>query len=259
MDARRARACGRARYARLRAVLGGVLAMPTKRSSVLAGVAISVGCLALIALPVLIRTFAVQPFSMPSGSMEPSLLIGDYFFVNKSAYGYSHYSLPFSPRLFLGRILAARPQRGDLAVFRLPRNDTVDYVKRVIGLPGDRIQLKNGVLYINGAAIRRDRMANFEYAEDRRLLLAARWRETLPNGASYETLGQDLATTMEFLVPPENYFVLGDDRDNSLDSRFPREFGYVPDENLVGRVAVIFFSVGPSGLPRTERIGLTPQ
>jgi len=189
--------------------------------------------------------------------MEPSLLQGDYFLANKFAYGYSRYSLRFSQHLFSGRIFAAQPKRGDLVVFRGPRD--FDYVKRVVGLPGDRIQMKGGALYINGAAVRRERIADYEDARDRRLVLVGRWRETLPGGASYETLEQRGMNTQEFLVPAESYFVLGDNRDNSLDSRFPREFGYVPAENLIGRVALIFFSIGPGGLPRNERIGLTPR
>lgn len=233
--------------------------MPAKRSSFWGLFLLIASGPALVAFIVLIYTCAYQPFSVPSTSMEPSLLSGDYFFVDKSAYGYSHYALPFASHLFSGRIFAAQPRRGDLVVFRSPRDATLDYVKRVVGLPGDRIQMKGGVLYINATAVRRERMSDFEYASDRQLMLAKRWRETLPNGVSYETLDQEIADTPEFLVPPESYFVLGDNRDNSLDSRFPRELGYVPSENLIGRVALIFFSVGPGGLLRDERIGLRPQ
>ncbi len=236
--------------------------MPAKHSSLWTALAVGAACVGLVVFVVLIRACAFQPFSLPSGSMEPSLLIGDYFFADKSAYGYSHYSLPFSPHLFSGRIFAAQPRPGDLVVFRGPRNDSVDYVKRIVGLPGDRIQMKDGALYINGAAIRRERIADFadfDSSLDGRAVRIKRWRETLPNGASYDTLEQGRMNTREFLVPPESYFVLGDNRDNSLDSRFPGEFGYVPAENLVGRVALIFFSVGPGGLPRDERIGLRPR
>jgi signal peptidase I len=237
----------------------GVSAVPAKRSSHWAWLAIGAACVALAALVVLFHTCAFQSFSVASSSMEPSLLIGDYLLVDKSAYGYSHYSLPFSPHLFSGRIFAAQPRRGDLVVFRAPRNDRVDYIKRVVGLPGDRIQMKGGALYINGTAVQRERMADFEYASDRRLILAKRWREKLPNGPSYETLEQGNMNTQEFLVPPGSYFVLGDNRDNSLDSRFPSEFGYVPAENLVGRVALIYWSISEDGLPRNARIGLRPR
>src|ERR1700704_2460401 len=113
----------------------------------------------LIAL--VIRTFLFQPFNIPSGSMKATLLIGDYLFVSKYSYGYSHYSLPFSPPLFSGRFFGSEPQRGDVVVFRLPKDDSTDYIKRVIGLPGDRIQMKDGVLYINGAAVKKERVDDF--------------------------------------------------------------------------------------------------
>lgn len=232
--------------------------MPAKRSSVWDWLAVGAASFTLAATIILIRTCGVQPFSLPSTSMEPSLLMGDYFFANKSAYGYSHYSLPYSPRIFSGRIFAAQPRRGDIVVFRIQRNDTLDYVKRLVGLPGDRIQMKGGVLYINGAAVRRERIADFDYASDGRTRPVAHWRETLPDGASYETLEQGRANTQEFVVPPESYFVLGDNRDNSLDSRFA-EFGFIPAENLIGKVVLIFYSVGPGGAPRDERIGLRPR
>ena len=144
----------------------------------------------LIAL--VIRTFLFQPFNIPSGSMKATLLVGDYLFVSKYSYGYSHYSIPFSPPLFSGRIFGSEPSRGDIVVFRLPKDDSTDYIKRVIGLPGDRIQMKDGLLYINDVPVKRERLVRFHRRGALRLRCATarvkRWKETLPNGVTYETL-----------------------------------------------------------------------
>ncbi len=198
-------------------------------------------------LAMVIRTVFFQPFTIPSGSMMPTLLVGDYIFVNKFAYGYSKYSLPFSPDLFDGRIFGNEPDRGDVIVFRLPTDTDVDYIKRVVGLPGDRIQVTNGVLHINGEAV--PRQPNGGFTSDYRLDPGSDvpiFRETLDNGVSYDTLDQVPNSrgddTREFIVPEGHYFFMGDNRDNSLDSRF--DVGFVPAENLIGRASVIFFSVG---------------
>jgi len=209
---------------------------------------------ALLALLVGFRSFAFQPFSVPSTSMEPTLVLGDNFFVSKYSYGYSHYSLPFSPPLFPGRILTADPQLGDVVVFRTPKDDRVDYVKRVAGLPGDRVQMIDGMLNINGRPVKQERIEDFLQADDfGNTTPVKRWRETLPNGVSYETLqlmdNSFYSHTNVYEVPPGHFFALGDNRDNSLDSSAP-EIGYVPLDNLVGRAEIIFLSKHP------ERIGM---
>jgi signal peptidase I len=203
----------------------------------------------LIAL--VIRTFLFQPFTIPSGSMKATLLVGDYLFVSKFSYGYSHYSIPLSPPIFSGRIFGREPERGDIVVFRLPKDDSTDYIKRVIGLPGDRVQMKDGLLYINDRAVERKRLDDF-IGEDPcgsadATARVKRWKETLPNGVSYETLdcvdNGFYDNTNVYTVPPGNFFMMGDNRDNSTDSRVLSAVGYVPFENIVGRAQMIFFSI----------------
>jgi len=196
----------------------------------------------LIAL--VVRTLFFEPFNIPSGSMKPTLLVGDYLFTSKYAYGYSKHSLPFSPPIFGGRVLEDLPERGDVVVFKLPSDGRTDYIKRVIGLPGDRIQMRDGVLHLNDEAVKKERVASFvDDGEGAREL--ARFVETLPNGRRYEVLDATARgpydTTRVFEVPEDHLFVMGDNRDNSMDSR-TRLVGFVPIENLVGRAEVIFFS-----------------
>jgi signal peptidase I len=202
----------------------------------------------LIAL--VIRTFLFQPFNIPSGSMKSTLLVGDYLFVSKFSYGYSQYSIPGSLPLFSGRIFGSEPARGDVVVFRLPKDDSTDYIKRVIGLPGDRVQMKDGQLHINEKPVQRDRLPDYVGEDPCGSDATARvkqWKETLPNGVSYNTLDcVDNAfydNTQVFTVPDGNFFMMGDNRDNSTDSRVQSQVGYVPLQNVVGRAQMIFFSI----------------
>ncbi|MDD2867561.1 signal peptidase I [Neomegalonema sp.] len=192
------------------------------------------------------RVVLFQPFSIPSGSMKSTLLVGDYLFVSKYAYGYSRYSLPFSPDLFSGRILAREPERGDVIVFKLPTDNATDYVKRLVGLPGDRIQVQRSRLYINGELLPQRRIADFsDLLPDGRKINHARFIETMPNGREYEVLNYSdhspTDNTPEFVVPAGHYFMMGDNRDDSMDSR-TTHVGYVPAENLIGRAEIIFLS-----------------
>ncbi|HVB90054.1 MAG TPA: signal peptidase I [Beijerinckiaceae bacterium] len=204
----------------------------------------------LIAL--VVRTFLFQPFNIPSGSMIPTLLIGDYLFVSKYSYGYSRYSFPFGLPLFKGRIFGSPPKRGDVAVFKLPSDDSTDYIKRVIGLPGDKIQMKLGRLYINGAIVPREPIKRIVTRDAYgHLVKVPTYKETLPGGVSHTIIQLDGDTgfygnTGVYVVPPNDYFMMGDNRDNSTDSRVaPQDggVGFVPRVNFVGRSEILFFSV----------------
>ncbi len=201
-----------------------------------------------------IRTVAFEPFNIPSGSMIPTLLVGDYLFVSKYSYGYSRHSMPFSPNLFSGRIFGSLPERGDVAVFKLPRDNSTDYIKRIIGLPGDRVQVRGGILHLNGQPVRRESLGPFT-VEDGGRMVATRFRELLPPQPGVEphahfilemSDNQFFDNTTEFRVPAGHVFAMGDNRDNSLDSRDQNAVGFIPVENLVGRAEFIFFSVDGS-------------
>lgn len=215
-----------------------------------------------IAIALGIRTLAFEPFNIPSGSMIPTLLVGDYLFVGKFSYGYSWYSLPsiLVPTGMTGartdrcdevpgRLFGRMPERGDVAVFKLPRDPSVDYIKRIVGLPCDRIQVIDGVLHINGTAVPRERGEDFVRGHIfGNPINVAQYRETLPNGRSYnvlEELGDQgaLDNTPVFVVPPGFVFAMGDNRDASQDSREIQQVGYIPLENLVGPAKVIFLSL----------------
>jgi signal peptidase I len=211
-----------------------------KRTLILIAVA---GCLSNpLTLALVARTFFAQPFSIPSGSMVPTLAIGEHVFAAKWPYGYSQYSLPWDGfGLVAGRTGATLPALGDVVVFRKPGHEAVDYVKRVVGLPGDRIQMQAGVLHINGVAAVKTRVE--PYQEPGFDDTVPQYQETLPNGVSYRVLDVEpegpFDTTAEFTVPPGAFFAMGDNRDNSSDSR---DFGAVPLDNLVGRMWLIFQS-----------------
>lgn len=191
------------------------------------------------------RSLLFEPFNIPSGSMIPTLLVGDYLFVSKYSYGYSRYSFPLSLAPFDGRIFAKQPELGDVAVFRQPKNESVAFIKRIVGLPGDRIQIVNGVLRINNVNVDRDPKGFATASDGLNVIRFIVYQETLPNGKSYliqERSDDDLLdNTNVFLVPQGHYFMMGDNRDNSRDSR-TTSVGMVPAENLVGRAERLFFS-----------------
>ena len=199
-----------------------------------------------LAIAVLIRSLIVQPFYIPSSSMEPTLLVGDRIFVTKYTYGYTKHSFPFSPNFSNDRFFSKSPKQGDLVVFKTPADNRTDYIKRLIGLPGDEIQFIKGELFINGKKILRKKVELTEKIRCGNYLLNNKtFLETLPNGvkhlASYNINGT-LQNTKKYKVPENHYFLMGDNRDCSKDSRFLEDVGYVKNLNLVGKAKIIFFS-----------------
>ncbi len=215
----------------------------------------------LIAL--FVRTVAFEPFNIPSGSMLPTLLVGDYLFVSKYSYGYSRYSLPLGLPLLPGRIFFSEPERGDVVVFKLPSDNETDYIKRIVGLPGDRIQVINGILHINDQQVRRERIEDYVFrTEFGRMVRMVQYIETLPNGRRHRIIEEGdnapLDNTSVYVVPEGRYFAMGDNRDNSADSRVYNSVGFVPAQNLVGRAEFLFFSLDqtlPFWDPRRIRFG----
>ena len=213
-----------------------------------------------VVIALFIRTFAFEPFNIPSGSMIPSLLVGDYLFVSKYSYGYSRHSLPLSLPLIPGRVFSSVPERGDIAVFKLPKDDKTDYIKRIVGLPGDKIQVRKGRLYLNGKLVERRSLPGYaSRGPFGSRISIPQFEETLPNGMKHLILEKTdrgrLDETDVYTVPLGHVFGMGDNRDDSLDSRVLSEVGYIPIENLVGRAEFVFFSYDPDGTswPMTVR------
>ena len=219
--------------------------MENKKSNSVAETVRTIAYAIIIAMAV--RTFAFEPFNIPSGSMLPTLLVGDFLFVSKYSYGYSRHSLPWSLPLIDGRLLERMPERGDVVVFKLPKDNKTDYIKRVIGLPGDRIQVRGGILHINGEPVKREKLSEREVSGylgfTQRM---TEYIETLPNGRRH--LIREISdreahdNTREYVVPEGHFFFMGDNRDRSLDSRASGQVGFVPFANLIGRAEFLFFS-----------------
>ena len=225
--------------------------MKTKKNTGFFDTVKTIGYAVLFAL--IIRTVGFEPFNIPSKSMVPTLLVGDYLFVSKFSYGYSRYSLPFGLPLIPGRIWYTVPKVGDVAVFKTPEDNKTDYIKRIIGLPGDHIQMKEGRLYINGKMVQRREVTTLTGCGLNGLSLEGgvkAYEETLPNGKVHPIIEisdhEMLDNTREYVVPPGHFFAMGDNRDNSQDSRVQDHVGYVPMENLVGRAEFLFFSTDGS-------------
>ena len=197
-------------------------------------------------IALIIRSFLFQPFYIPSSSMEPTLLIGDRLFVSKYSYGYSKHSFPFSPNIYNKRLFKKKPERGDVIVFKTPADNRTDYIKRLIGLPGDEIQIINANLYINNEVVLSEKL-NKEFiinCGETPISITA-FKETLPNGKSYNIAYRkdgSMQNTDKYLVPKNHFFFMGDNRDCSKDSRFLSSVGYVNFNNIVGKARIIFFS-----------------
>ena len=197
-------------------------------------------------IAIIIRSLFIQPFYIPSSSMEPNLLVGDRLFVTKYTYGYSKHSFPFSPPIFKGRLFQKEPKRGDIVVFKTPADNRTDYIKRLIGLPGDKIQFIDSNLFINNSEILKSRISKKDTIFcGKKKIDVFTFEELLPNGKKYNTVylkNFSYQNSDIFTVPEKNYFFLGDNRDCSKDSRFLTSVGYVHEDNLVGKARFIFFS-----------------
>jgi len=197
-------------------------------------------------IALVIRSFLFQPFYIPSSSMEPTLLVGDRLFVSKYTYGYSRHSLPFSPNIYNKRLFKKKPERGDVIVFKTPADNRTDYIKRLIGLPGDEIQIINGDLFLNSKKVLIEKLNyKFEIKCGNENIKTTFFKETLPNGVSYNTVYRkegSMKNTDKYLVPKEHFFFMGDNRDCSRDSRFLSSVGYVHFNNIVGKAKITFFS-----------------
>ncbi len=197
-------------------------------------------------IAIIIRSLLIQPFYIPSSSMEPNLLVGDRLFVTKYSYGYSKHSFPFSPPIFKGRIISKKPKRGDIVVFKTPADNRTDYIKRLIGLPGDRVQFIESNLYINNSEIIKSRISKSDkiYCGKKDIDVFT-FEELLPNGKKHNTVylkNYSFQNSDLFIIPEDHYFFLGDNRDCSKDSRFLTSVGYVHKDNLIGKAQFIFFS-----------------
>ena len=199
-----------------------------------------------LVIAIIIRSLIIQPFYIPSSSMEPNLLVGDRLFVTKYSYGYSKHSFPFSPPFFKGRILSKNPERGDVVVFKTPADNRTDYIKRLIGMPGDQIQFIDSNLYINNNEVLKSRISkNIKIFCGKQTINVFSFEEILPNGKKHKSVYLKNFTYQNsdtFIVPKDHFFFLGDNRDCSKDSRFLSSVGYVHKDNLVGKAQFIFFS-----------------
>lgn len=203
----------------------------------------------LLLIIMIVRTFLYQPFSIPSGSMISTLLVGDFLIVNKFVYGFGNETIPFRLPLFKERVFHKDPVRGEIVVFNNPKHEGLDYIKRLVGMPGDRIQMKKGVLHINGTAVKLKRIEDYRYFNEQgRLVVAQQYIETLPGGCQhlihkivpFGTWEYD--NTPEFTIPKDCFFMMGDNRDNSIDSREPKNVGFVHKDQIMGRAEMLFFS-----------------
>ena len=207
------------------------------------------GIIGAIALALLVRIFVLDNFYVPTGSMIPTVLIWDHLFAAKWSYGYSKHTIPFSPNLFDGRIFYTPPKRGEIIILKIP-NDDKDYIKRLIGLPGDKIQVKSGVLHINGSPVQLEKVEDYERLNEKGDKKSAhQYIETLPGGVKHKIIKTSKAmndNTHEYIVPEKHFFMMGDNRDESGDSRSQIQMGFVPEDYIKGKALFIWFSTDGS-------------